>query len=64
MLRANSQLYTTLKSRRIDFVFYDLLQGGYCYDFSFGGSDGYYRLASPHRPDMFEAKALAASALK
>jgi hypothetical protein len=43
---------------------YDLLQGGYCYDFSFGGSDGYYRLASPHRPDMFEANALAASALK
>lgn len=26
-LRANSNLYTTLNSRRIDFVFYDLLQG-------------------------------------
>jgi len=43
---------------------YDLLQGGYCYDFSFGGPSGYYRVTAPHQPDNFEADALAASSLK
>jgi hypothetical protein len=43
---------------------YDLLQGGYCYDFSFGGPGGYYRPTGLHRPDLFEADALAASAIK
>lgn len=43
---------------------YDLLQGGYCYDFSFGGAGGYYRPTGLHRADLFEADALAASAIK
>ncbi len=43
---------------------YDLLQGGYCYDFSFGGANGYYRAGALHKADMFEANALAARALK
>jgi hypothetical protein len=43
---------------------YDLLQGGYCYDFSFGGAGGYYRATGLHRADLFEADALAASAIK
>jgi hypothetical protein len=43
---------------------YDLLQGGYCYDFSFGGAGGYYRTTGLHRADLFEADALAASAIK
>jgi hypothetical protein len=43
---------------------YDLLQGGYCYDFSFGGPGGYYRAVQPHPPDTFDAGALAAASLK
>ena len=43
---------------------YDLLQGGYCYDFSFGGPGGYYRVVPPHPTDTFDAGALAAGALK
>ena len=43
---------------------YDLLQGGYCYDFTFGGPDGYYRVTAPHQADTFDADALAARALK
>jgi len=43
---------------------YDLLQGGYCYDFSFGGTGGYYRVTDMHRPEMFDADALAAEALR
>ncbi len=43
---------------------YDLLQGGYCYDFTFGGAGGYYRVTGMHRPEMFDADALAAEALR
>jgi hypothetical protein len=43
---------------------YDLLQGGYCYDFTFGGAGGYYRVTDMHRPEMFDADALAAEALR
>jgi hypothetical protein len=43
---------------------YDLLQGGYCYDFTFGGAGGYYRVTDVHRPEMFDADALAAEALR
>ena len=43
---------------------YDLLQGGYCYDFTFGGAGGFYRVTDMHRPEMFDADALAAEALR
>jgi hypothetical protein len=43
---------------------YDLLQGGYCYDFSFGGAEGYYRASGLHGAEAFDADALAATALK
>jgi hypothetical protein len=43
---------------------YDLLQGGYCYDFAFGGAGGYYRATSPHEARLFSADALAAEALR
>ncbi len=43
---------------------YDLLQGGYCYDFSFGGADGYYRPTSLHAARLFSADDMAASAMR
>jgi hypothetical protein len=43
---------------------YDLLQGGYCYDFSFGGADGYYHAVGLHPADAFNADALAAASLR
>ncbi len=43
---------------------YDLLQGGYCYDFAFGGADGYYRTTGLHPAGTFSADALAAEALR
>lgn len=43
---------------------YDLLQGGYCLDFSFGGPDGFYRETRPHPTTMFSADALAAQTLR
>ena len=43
---------------------YDLLQGGYCYDFSFGGAGGYYRVTPAHDARQFSADDLAAGALR
>ena len=43
---------------------YDLLQGGYCYDFAFGGPGGYYRTTGLHPAGIFSADALAADALR
>jgi hypothetical protein len=43
---------------------YDLLQGGYCYDFAFGGPDGYYHATPLHDATTFSADALAADSLK
>jgi hypothetical protein len=43
---------------------YDLLQGGYCLDFAFGGARGYYRATPPHEERLFSADALAAGALR
>jgi len=43
---------------------YDLLQGGYCYDFSFGGADGYYRVTAMHEARLFSADALASDELR
>ena len=43
---------------------YDLLQGGYCLDFAFGGADGYYRATPRHADDLFSAGALAGEALR
>ena len=43
---------------------YDLIQGGYCLDFAFGGRAGYYRATTPHPTETFDADALAAGALR
>ena len=43
---------------------YDLLQGGYCMDFAFGGAGGYYRVTARHADDLFSAGALAGEALR
>jgi hypothetical protein len=43
---------------------YDLLQGGYCVDFAFGGARGYYRPTALHDPTRFSADAMAAAALR
>jgi hypothetical protein len=43
---------------------YDLLQGGYCFDFTFGGAQGYYRVTKPHDPSRFSADTVAAEALR
>jgi putative adenylate-forming enzyme len=46
-LRANSNLYTTLKSRRVDFRFYDLLHG----------VDGHVPALAAQQPDLLVAPA-------
>jgi len=43
---------------------YDLLQGGYCLDFAFGGKNGYYHATPPHPARVFSADALAADSLR
>jgi hypothetical protein len=43
---------------------YDLLQGGYCLDFAFGGPGGYYRVTPMHDPAVFSADALAAGSMR
>jgi hypothetical protein len=43
---------------------YDLLQGGYCLDFAFGGPRGYYRVTPLHAAQRFVADAVAASQLR
>ena len=42
--------------------FYDLLLGGYCYDFVF--SPGAYRLTPMHSADTFGPEAMAADSLR
>ncbi len=42
--------------------FYDLIQGGYCYDFVF--SPGSYKLTPMHSPDAFGPEAMAADSLR
>jgi hypothetical protein len=41
---------------------YDLVNGGYCYDFVF--SSGGYRVTAMHAPDVFNPDALAADSLR
>lgn len=43
---------------------YDLLEGGYVYDFALGGPGDYLRVTAPHPPRMFEPDALAAEQLR
>jgi hypothetical protein len=43
---------------------YDLLQGGYCLDFAFGGAHGYYRTTPLHAADLFSAAGLAGEELR
>jgi hypothetical protein len=43
---------------------YDLLQGGYVYDFALGGPGDYLRVTAPHPARMFEPNALAAEQLR
>ncbi len=43
---------------------YDLLQGGYCFDFAFGGPDGYYRQTPMHDQRLFSGDALATDAMR
>jgi hypothetical protein len=43
---------------------YDLVQGGYCLDFAFGGARGYYRVTQMHSAQLFAADAVAASQLR
>jgi hypothetical protein len=43
---------------------YDLLEGGYVYDFALGGSGDYLRVTAPHPARVFEADALAAEQLR
>jgi hypothetical protein len=43
---------------------YDLLQGGYVYDFALGGPADYLRVTAPHPARMFEPNALAADQLR
>jgi hypothetical protein len=38
---------------------YDLLEGGYAYDFALGGPGDYLRATAPHPARMFEPDALA-----
>ena len=42
---------------------YDLVQGGYCYDFVLS-PPGWYRVTAPHPPDVFSPDALAADSLR
>jgi hypothetical protein len=41
---------------------YDLLQGGYCYDFAFGAAD--MKITPLHLPSTFDAQVMAAESLK
>jgi hypothetical protein len=43
---------------------YDLLQGGYCMDFTIGGDTNFYHPTAPHPPDTFDASALAAQSFR
>ncbi len=43
---------------------YDLLQGGYAYDFALGGAGDYIRITGPHPARSFDADALAADQLR
>ena len=43
---------------------YDLLQGGYVYDFALGGPGDYLRITKPHPAATFEPDALAADQLR
>ena len=43
---------------------YDLLQGGYAYDFALGGPGDYLHVTKPHPARVFEADALAADQLR
>ena len=43
---------------------YDLLEGGYAYDFALGGPGDYLRVTAPHPARMFEPDALAADQLR
>jgi hypothetical protein len=43
---------------------YDLLQGGYVYDFALGGPGDYLRVTKPHPAATFEPDALAADQLR
>ncbi len=43
---------------------YDLLQGGYVYDFSLGGRGDFLRVTPPHAASVFDADALAADAMR
>lgn len=42
---------------------YDLLQGGYCYDFVLAAA-GDFRITPPHPADTFDAAAMAADSLR
>jgi hypothetical protein len=43
---------------------YDLLQGGYVYDFALGGAGDYLRVTAAHERRVFEGDALAAEQLR
>jgi hypothetical protein len=43
---------------------YDLLEGGYVYDFAMGGPGYYLRVTAPHPARVFEANAPAAKQLR
>jgi hypothetical protein len=43
---------------------YDLLEGGYAYDFALGGPGDYLRVTAPHPTRVFEPDALAADQLR
>ena len=43
---------------------YDLLEGGYAYDFALGGPADYLRVTAPHPARVFEPDALAADQLR
>ena len=43
---------------------YDLLEGGYAYDFTLGGPANYLRITPPHPARMFEPEAMAADQLR
>ena len=43
---------------------YDLLEGGYAYDFALGGRGDYLRVTTPHPARVFEPDALAADQLR
>ncbi len=43
---------------------YDLLQGGYVFDFALGGPGDFFRVTAPHAARVFEAESLVADQLR